>query len=155
MKLNLIAVGTKPPEWVKTGFEEYNKRLPREYKIQLNQIAAEKRSKAKAVPQLVEKEGLKMLDLINGGTRVIALDVKGVQWTTHQLAEKMDGWNMDSENIVFMVGGADGLSTACRERANLCWSLSNLTFPHFLVRVLIAEQVYRGWSLLNNHPYHR
>lgn len=155
MKIDLVAVGTRSPKWISAGFDEYNKRIQGGYRINLHEIQVGKRTKNRSMSQLIETEGQKMLGLVDQRTKVIALDVKGEQWTTPQMAKEMHDWELDAQNVALLVGGPDGLSPACIDRANKSWSLSPLTFPHFLVRVLIAEQIYRGWSLLNNHPYHK
>lgn len=155
MKLQLVSVGTKPPGWLSTGFEEYNKRLPAELKIQLREIPVARRSASASTQQLIDKEGEQMLACLKKDMRVVALDIEGENWSTMIMAKKMEAWQMEGQDLSFMIGGPDGMSAACGARANHRWSLSRLTLPHFLVRVLVAEQIYRCWTLMNNHPYHK
>ncbi|MES2219024.1 MAG: 23S rRNA (pseudouridine(1915)-N(3))-methyltransferase RlmH [Pseudomonadota bacterium] len=155
MKLRLIAVGTKMPTWVETGYLEYAKRLPPGFALHLLEIPAEKRLKQTNIARITEKEGEKILQAIHPGSLVIALDVKGKSFTTEQLAHAMQNWRDENRNVDILVGGPDGLATACLRKAQQKWSLSALTLPHPLVRILVAEQIYRAFSILHNHPYHR
>lgn len=155
MHIQLIAVGTRMPAWVEQGFQDYAKRLPRECRLGLAEIPAVKRGKAVAVSQAMEEEGRRLLDAAAKGARVVALDEKGRCHDTQGVARRLERWLLDGRDVALLLGGADGLSQACREAAEETWSLSPLTFPHPLVRVIVAEQLYRAWSLLNNHPYHR
>ncbi len=155
MKISLIAVGRKMPVWVTEGYNEYAKRMPRECLLELVEIEAEKRGKSGSSQRWMEQEGKRMLAAIPRGDRVIALDVKGRSWTTEKLAQQMEGWMQSGTGVSLLVGGPDGLSPECLQRADQKWSLSELTMPHPLVRVVLAEQLYRGWSVVNHHPYHR
>ncbi len=156
MQLQLIAVGKQMPPWVQTGFTEYAKRLPSPWSLPLTEISRAERTKNADLPRLISAEGKQMLAAIPQGHYVIALDVKGTSWSTEQLAEKLSHWQMDGvRGISFLVGGPEGLAPACLERADMHWSLSALTLPHPLVRVILAEQLYRAWSVLQGHPYHR
>ena len=155
MRLNLLAVGTKMPAWVNDGYEEYAKRLPRECQLVLQEIQPAKRGKSGHVSQWVEEEGERILAAISSNHHIVSLDVAGKTWSTEQLAGQMQNWFSDGRDVVLMVGGPDGLATKCSERANQTWSLSPLTLPHSLVRIVLAEQLYRGWTVLQNHPYHR
>ncbi|MEZ5524525.1 MAG: 23S rRNA (pseudouridine(1915)-N(3))-methyltransferase RlmH [Pseudomonadales bacterium] len=155
MRIRLICVGTKMPAWVTSGFQEYAKRLPPDLRIELVEIPPGHRGKGADVKRAIEKESKQILSLLGKDERVVALDVQGRNWSTEQLAEKLSDWQMGGRNVALLVGGPDGLSDECLSLAEQRWSLSNLTFPHPLVRVILAEQVYRAWSLLNNHPYHR
>lgn len=155
MKLKILAVGQKMPAWVAQAYQEYAKRLPRECALSLVEIAPAKRTKNSEVAKILDEEGKRMLAALNADDYVVALELKGKQWSTENLAQKMTAWQGVHPVIVLMIGGADGLSDQCLARANEQWCLSKLTFPHPLVRVLLAEQLYRGWSLMNNHPYHR
>jgi 23S rRNA (pseudouridine1915-N3)-methyltransferase len=155
MRLRLIAVGCKMPAWVETGYLEYAKRLPPGFALQLLEIPAEKRSKQSDIARITEKEGEKILQAIEPGTLVIALDVLGKAISTKQLAVSLRSWRDENLNVDLLVGGPDGLATACLQRAQLKWSLSALTLPHSLVRIVISEQIYRAFSILSNHPYHR
>lgn len=154
MPIKILAVGTKMPDWVTNTYAEYTKRLPRDYSIELIEIPALKRS-GTDISTILKKEAKAILAQINPSDYVVILDVKGQNWSTEQLADKLKAWHDQSQTVVFIVGGPEGLDEACLKRANQRWSLSNLTFPHPLVRVILAEQLYRAWSIVANHPYHR
>lgn len=155
MNIRIIAVGTKMPSWVNEGFDTYAKRIRGNWSLDLIEIPAEKRSKTSVISRLIEKEGEKVLALVKPDHYMIALEVKGKTWSTEDLALQLESWQQASKPIDLIIGGPDGLSAACRVRANILWSLSRLTLPHPLVRILVAEQLYRGISILQNHPYHR
>lgn len=155
MKLHLIAVGQKMPAWVQEGFSVYQKRFSKEMPLNLIEIPALKRSKGQDIQQITDKEGEAMLKAIPPHTHIVTLDVVGKPWSTYQLAQRMEQWQLDGRDVCFLVGGPEGLSAACQVAAAESWSLSALTLPHPMVRVMIAEALYRAWSLLNNHPYHR
>lgn len=155
MQINLIAVGTRMPGWVSDGYNEYARRMPRECALTLTEIPPGQRSKAQPVARAVQEEGRRMLAALGERQRVIALDVAGRAWSTQQLAAAMRDWLQGGADVSLLVGGPDGLSADCLARAGQRWSLSPLTLPHPLVRVLLAEQLYRAWSLVNGHPYHR
>jgi 23S rRNA (pseudouridine1915-N3)-methyltransferase len=155
MRLRLIAVGTKMPAWVETGYQEYAKRLPPGFALHLLEIPAEKRLKQTNIAKVTEKEGEKILQALGQGNLVIALDVKGITFTTEQLATSLRTWRDENRDVDILVGGPDGLAPACLQKAQQKWSLSALTLPHPLVRILVAEQIYRAYSILQNHPYHR
>ncbi len=143
------------PTWVEQGYEEYAKRLPRECQLVLHEIMPAKRTKNGHSQQWVEQEGDRILAATQSDHYVVSLDVKGKPWSTEQLAQQMKTWLADGRDVSLLVGGPDGLSTACDQRADQKWSLSALTLPHPLVRVVLAEQLYRAWTVLQNHPYHR
>ena len=159
MKIVLAAVGTRMPRWVDEAFEDYAKRLPPACRLTLREIptayrgAAVRKGAVSAASMRREGEGL--LRAVPNGARVVALDERGAAWSTADLAERLEGWMADGRGTVLLAGGPDGLARECRERADLTWSLSRLTFPHALVRVIVAEQLWRAWSLLHRHPYHR
>jgi 23S rRNA (pseudouridine1915-N3)-methyltransferase len=155
MKLNLLAVGNKMPTWVTDGYQEYAKRLPRECSLHLHEIAPAKRGKSGSSTQWMREEGERILEAVPSNHHVVALDVKGKPWSTEQLAEQLKNWQADGRDVSLLVGGADGLTQECLQRANQRWSLSALTLPHPLVRIVMAEQLYRAWTVLQNHPYHR
>jgi len=155
MKINLLAVGTKMPSWVEQGYEEYAKRLPKECQLVLHEISPAKRTKNGHSQQWLDQEGERILASIPKEHYVVSLDVKGRPWSTEQLAQQMKSWLADGRDISLLIGGPDGLSKACNQRADQKWSLSALTLPHPLVRVVLAEQLYRSWTVLQNHPYHR
>jgi len=155
MRIHLIAVGTRMPAWVTAGYQEYARRMPRECSLQLVEIASGRRGKSTGVVQAREQEGRHMLAALPKDCRVIALDVRGQAWSTEALARQLQDWLGAGRDIALLVGGPDGLSPECLARADESWSLSPLTFPHALVRVLLAEQIYRAWTLGTGHPYHR
>ncbi|HSJ49045.1 MAG TPA: 23S rRNA (pseudouridine(1915)-N(3))-methyltransferase RlmH [Gammaproteobacteria bacterium] len=155
MQIQLIAVGTRMPAWVQEGFTEYAKRMPRECALQLVEIPLGKRGKNADVQRAIAEEGEKMLAALPRDCQVIALEVEGRAWSTPQLAGELETWLGAGRDVALLVGGPDGLSEACRRRADRAWSLSPLTLPHPLVRVLLAEQLYRAWTLYKGHPYHR
>ena len=155
MHIHLIAVGNRMPAWVEQGFNEYAKRLPPECSLTLIEIPAGKRGKSADLVRITEKEGQQMLAAIPKGALVVALEVTGRQWDTRQLAEKLGQWMQDGRDVALLVGGPEGLAPECLTRAEGKWSLSALTLPHPLVRVVLAEQLYRAWSVTQNHPYHR
>jgi len=143
------------PGWVNTGTEEYAGRMPPQCQLLIREIAAEKRTKNSDLNRIRQSEGEKLLAAIPDGNLVITLDVKGKPWSTEQLAQQLDSWMMSGRDVSLLVGGPEGLSPACLQRAEQSWSLSPLTFPHPLVRIVVAEQLFRAWSILTNHPYHR
>ena len=155
MRLKIIAVGTKMPAWVEQGYGEYAKRLPPELKLEVVELALGQRGKGADLKRAIAKEGEAMMKAIDPRDHVIALDVKGKPWNTEQLADKLREWQGSGDNFSLLVGGPDGLAPECLMRANSRWSLSNLTLPHPLVRILLAEQIYRAWSINAGHPYHR
>ncbi|EDN66840.1 protein containing DUF163 [Beggiatoa sp. PS] len=155
MQIDLICVGQKMPSWVETGFNEYIKRLPPTCRLNLIEIPLRKRTKNADLARLQQKEGEQMLSMIAQGTYVMALDERGQMWNTQQLALKLAHWMQESPKVALLIGGPEGLAKACLQKAQQQWSLSALTLPHQLVRIIVAEQLYRAWSLLNNHPYHR
>jgi 23S rRNA (pseudouridine1915-N3)-methyltransferase len=155
MNIHLISVGNRMPKWVESGFEEYAKRMPAECSLKLVEIAPGHRGKGADISRSVRDEGERMLKAIPKGCLVIALEVKGREWSTEQLADKLESWMESGNDLALLVGGPEGLAETCRSRADLLWSLSPLTMPHPLVRVVLAEQLYRAWSLMRNHPYHR
>ncbi|MDD2722448.1 MAG: 23S rRNA (pseudouridine(1915)-N(3))-methyltransferase RlmH [Methylovulum sp.] len=155
MQINLISVGNRMPGWVLAGYDEYAKRLPRECELVLKEIAPGKRTKNSDVARIVRDEGERMIAAIPSGAHIVTLDIPGKPWTTPELAEAMSRWLAGGQSVALLVGGPEGLAVAARQKAHESWSLSKLTFPHPLVRIIVAEQLYRAWSLLNNHPYHR
>jgi 23S rRNA (pseudouridine1915-N3)-methyltransferase len=155
MQINLISIGNRMPGWVQQGYDEYAKRLPRECELVLKEIELGKRGKNADIARLVKSEGERMLAAIPQNARIVTLDIPGKPWTTPELAEALQRWLVGGQNIALLVGGPEGLAESVRQQAHESWSLSKLTFPHPLVRILVAEQIYRAWSLLNNHPYHR
>ncbi len=143
------------PDWVKAGYQEYATRLPRECALNLIEIPAGKRSAHADLPRIVRAEGERLLAAVPSGSRMIVLDERGAEWTTVELATRLTGWLPEGRDVSLLIGGPDGLDAACQARAEHSWSLSRLTLPHPLVRIVVAEQLYRAWSLLHHHPYHR
>lgn len=155
MQLRIVAVGTRLPPWQQQGFNEYAKRLPRECAMTLTEIPTAARGKSRPTRQMIDKESDRMLAAIGRNDYVVALDQPGNRYTTEELARLLETWLGQGRDLALLIGGPDGLSDACRSRADQRWSLSDLTLPHGLVRVLVAEQMYRAWTILRGHPYHR
>ncbi|WP_152206081.1 23S rRNA (pseudouridine(1915)-N(3))-methyltransferase RlmH [Marinobacter changyiensis] len=155
MRLRLICVGQKMPDWVTQGFNDYAKRMPPELAVELSEIALAHRGKNADIARMVQREGELVLAATGKGDRLIALEVGGKPWSTEQLAKQLESWQQNGRDVSFMIGGPDGLSDQCRAQADQMWSLSPLTLPHPLVRIVLAEQLYRAWSITRNHPYHR
>jgi len=155
MKIQLLAVGQKMPAWVTTGFETYQKRLPQHCALHLTEITAGIRSKNTPPAQAIISERDRLMNALDNRSHLVCLDERGKSWTTRQLSTRLSDWMSFGQPISLMVGGPDGLHSDCLTAANERWSLGPLTLPHPLVRVLLAEQLYRAWSLLNGHPYHR
>jgi len=155
MKLHIVAVGHRMPNWVETGFEEYAKRMPREARIALTELKPEKREGGKSVEQVLSAEATRIKTAIPDGAEVIVLDERGTAVSTKQLAEWLRAFMAEGRDAAFVIGSADGLHADIKQRAKRLFSLSALTLPHGLARVLLAEQLYRAISLLQNHPYHR
>ncbi|CAL7962543.1 23S rRNA m(3)psi1915 methyltransferase [Gammaproteobacteria bacterium] len=143
------------PAWISSGFSEYAKRLPKNYQLILIEISTLKRTKSTNVKQIIEEESLQLLAAAPKNTLIIALDEHGKEWTTLELTKKLDTWHNEQQDISLLIGGPDGLSPECLQKAQTIWSLSKLTLPHQLVKIFIAEQIYRAWSIINKHPYHR
>ena len=155
MELNLIAIGKQMPKWVDLAFAEYSKRLPKNINFRLNEIPPEKRRKNVSAKQLKESEGGKIKMLIPQTNIVIALDEKGKLIDSIYLANQLQTWIDEQLHISIIIGGADGLSDSIKNNADKVWSLSTMTLPHGLARVVLIEQLYRAWSIINKHPYHR
>lgn len=155
MQIHLLAIGQRMPGWIEEGFETYRKRLPKSAELLLREIPQGKRTTNADLEKIKSEEGQRMLDFIEPQDRVIALEIKGEAWSTEHLALELKKWQETGQRIVLLIGGPEGLSRAARARADLCWSLSPLTLPHPLVRILVAEQIYRAHSILTHHPYHR
>jgi len=157
VKFLVVAVGHRMPDWVTAGFEEYRRRMPREAPLGLVEIRPEPRPDAGAatIRRAVEAEGRKITAALPPRCTRVALDERGTPWSSEALARHVAQWQMSGGDVAFVIGGADGLSPELRQEADLQWSLSALTLPHGLVRVVLAEQLYRAVSILRNHPYHR
>ncbi len=155
MQIHLVAVGQKMPQWVNEGYSEFAKRLPPECRLKLHEIPAGKRGKNSDIKRILQREGERMLAALPKDCLVIALDVQGQSWSTEKLSSQVSQWMQGGRDIALLIGGPEGLDPSCLSRARQSWSLSPLTLPHPLVRVILAEQIYRAWSILANHPYHR
>lgn len=155
MRITILAVGTRMPGWVADGIHAYRKRLPPHIRFELTEIPPGPRSARGPASAAMEKEAEQLLKRAERADRVIALDERGEQWSSVELAAEMNGWQQNAGQVAFLVGGPDGLTDACRRRADAVWSLSRLTLPHGLVRVVLVEQLYRAYTILNHHPYHR
>ena len=155
LRLSLITASNRQPDWVDQGADDYAKRLRGRCSLEIKVVPLARRTATAPVDKAINDEGERMLALLPAGAHVVALLETGKPWSTKELAAKLDDWMQRGAPVAFLVGGPDGLSKACVARANERWSLSNLTLPHGLVRVIAAEALYRAWSLLENHPYHR
>jgi len=155
MHMRLIAVGDRQPPWVEQAFDDYAQRLPRAWQFRLVALATAQRGKAQAPQRAIEAEGERILAELRPGELVVMLDERGTEWSSEQLSRRLSAWLSDGRDICFVIGGPDGLSDGCLQRADQRWSLSQLTLPHGLARVLFVEQVYRASSMLEGHPYHR
>jgi len=154
MKFRIVAVSHRLPAWVAAGFDDYARRLPREFTLDLLELKPVPRDRGKSTAQILAREGQKIAASTRG-FYVVALDEGGESWTTPRLAQALRGWRDEGRAVAFVIGSADGLSEDVKRNADVIVSLSALTLPHGLVRVLLAEQLYRAISLLQGHPYHR
>jgi 23S rRNA (pseudouridine1915-N3)-methyltransferase len=155
-RLLLLAATQRQPQWVDQGYFEYAKRLRGRCTLELEQISLARRTASVPVARALEIEGERMLAAIPDGAHVIALSEDGAAWSTRQLTSKLEGWiALGVPAVCLLIGGPDGLSQRCLERAAERWCLSALTLPHGLVRVMVAEALYRAWSIIERHPYHR
>jgi 23S rRNA (pseudouridine1915-N3)-methyltransferase len=155
MQFIVAAIGQRMPAWVQQAWSEYARRFPRGYALELREIPLLKRSRNADIEALRQRESEALLSSVPSGFRIIALDERGKQWSTTELAGQMENWMQEEHGVCFLVGGPDGLSQQCRQQAHNNWSLGRLTLPHPLVRAMLAEQLYRAWSITQNHPYHR
>lgn len=155
MQLIIAAVGHKMPAWIETGFAEYAKRMPPEIRIHLKEIKPVERSGSKTAETAMALERAKIEAAIPKGARIIALDERGRDLTSVQLSQHLLQWQQDGRDVVLIIGGADGLDAEFKARADMLIRISSLTLPHGMVRVMLAEQLYRAWSITQNHPYHR
>ncbi len=143
------------PDWITNGFDEYAKRMPPELRIELKEIKPEQRSSGRNAESVMNAERQRIEAALPKNARVVALDERGRDWTTMQLANALPDWQQDGRDVAFVIGGADGLAPEVKARAEIMLRVSSLTLPHGMVRVLLAEQLYRAWSITQNHPYHR
>ncbi len=155
MKARLIAVGERAPAWVAEGFGEYRKRLSRWLPLELVEVEPGLRGKGRDATRATSEEGARVLAALPRHAHVVALDAPGKAWTSPQLAQRLEHWRGLGCDVAFLIGGPEGHSADVLARADEQWSLGPLTLPHMLVRLLVAEQLYRAATLLANHPYHR
>ena len=155
MQIRVAAVGQRMPRWVTEAWAEYTRRLPNVLKIDLHEIPLAQRGRNTDLERARRQEGEALLAAVPSGARVIALDERGRSWSTADLAENLERWMADGRKLCLWIGGPDGMPPECLRRADERWSLGPLTLPHPLVRVVLAEQLYRAWSIISNHPYHR
>jgi len=155
MRIHLLAVGQRMPDWVTQAYRDYAQRLPPSCSLHLVEVGLVRRPRNPDLGRILETEGARLLAAVPRDARLIALDQTGRAWDTASLARQLENWLQDGRDMALLVGGPDGLAPGCKARAETLWSLSPLTLPHPLVRVMVAEALYRAWSLLNNHPYHR
>ncbi len=155
MKLLIVAVGTRMPDWIEAGYTEFAKRMPRELPLHLVEVKAEPRTTGKPVEALMAAEAQRITAALPARCRRVILDERGADLTTKQLAQRLSGWMEGGDDVAIIIGGPDGLAPDLKASATETLRLSSLTLPHALVRVLLAEQIYRAMSLLKNHPYHR
>jgi len=155
VKLHVIAVGNRMTGWVDAGFAEYARRMPREWPVELTEIKPEPRSGGKAVPALLAAEAGRIRGALPARCRCLVLDERGAELTTRQLAARLAGWAQEGDDVAFLIGGPDGLDPSLKAQAHESIRLSGLTLPHGLVRVILAEALYRAASLQKGHPYHR
>jgi 23S rRNA (pseudouridine1915-N3)-methyltransferase len=154
MKIRVIALGHRMPAWVTAGFDDYARRLPREFALEFVELKPEPRDRGRSVEQMLAAEA-RRIAVASKGCHVVALDERGERWTTARLAQALRDWRDRAQPVAFLIGSADGLAESVKRDANVIMSLSALTLPHGLVRVLLAEQMYRATSLARGHPYHR
>jgi 23S rRNA (pseudouridine1915-N3)-methyltransferase len=155
MKLHVVAVGHRMPAWINAGFEDYARRMPRESRLQLTEVKPQLRAGAGTAQTVLEAEHKRIRAALPAGCYTVVLDERGKLLATRDLAKRLSGWREAGRDVGFVIGGADGTAAGLQRDADLLWSLSPLTLPHGLVRVVLAEQLYRAASILANHPYHR
>ncbi len=154
MRLTIVAVGQKVPDWAQTAYDDYAKRFPPELKVELKAVKTEPRA-SKTLETLLSAERTRIEAVIARGTHVVALDERGTAVTTVALAERLKSWQLSGNDVAIVIGGPDGLDPDFKRAAHERLRLSDLTLPHAMVRVLLIEQLYRAWSITINHPYHR
>lgn len=155
MKVRLIAVGTRLPKWVEQGVAEFQVRLPREWRFEVVEIPVAARGDHPDIERLKRAEGDKMLRAVPAGAEIIAFDERGESLDTLAWVKAVEAWQRHGRDVALLIGGPDGLAPECLKAAQRRWSLSKLTLPHALVRVMVLEQLYRAWSVTQGHPYHR
>jgi 23S rRNA (pseudouridine1915-N3)-methyltransferase len=154
MRLRIVALGQRMPAWINAGFDEYARRMPREYALDIIEVKPEPRDRGKSVEQMLLAEAARIRAAC-AGDRIVALDERGKAWTTRDVATKLEQWRADDASVAFVIGSADGLDQAFKRAATERLAVSAMTLPHGLVRIILAEQLYRAASLVAGHPYHR
>ncbi len=155
MRLTVVAIGQKMPAWVNSGWQEYARRFPRGFSLELREVPAEKRGRNADLEAIRQRESQALLAAVPAGDHIVALDENGRQWSTRELSGQMHDWMQLGGQVSFLVGGPEGLDPSCIQQSRHHWSLGRLTLPHPLVRVVLAEQLYRAWTITQHHPYHR
>jgi 23S rRNA (pseudouridine1915-N3)-methyltransferase len=155
MKITVVAVGQRQPAWADAAVQDYLDRFPSDFKVQIKQVKAESRRGTVPVARALTAEAARIAAAVPSGTQLVALDERGRDWTTAQLADQLRRWRDAAEDVAFVIGGADGLNEEFKRRARIQLRLSSMTLPHSLARVVLVEQLYRAWSMLAGHPYHR
>ena len=154
MRINLIAIGKKMPEWLNSGIHHYQKQLPSSYNFTLTSLEAQNR-KTNNIDKIKTLEGNMLLEAAKGSTTLIAFDELGKQQSSRMIANSIETWQLNGDNVALIIGGADGLSSELKQQCHYIWGLSNLTLTHAITRLLVIEQLYRAHTLITNHPYHR
>lgn len=155
MRIYILALGDRMPDWVTQGCAEYFKRIGSELSVELIEVSPEKRGKGADISRIMDKEAKRLVAQIPANCIVVALDIQGKSWSSEDLAKRLAQWQQDGRNLCFLIGGPEGMSKEMLDAADMRVSFSAMTFPHPLVRILLAEQLYRAYSILNNHPYHK
>ena len=154
MRINLITIGKKMPNWINLGIEHYQKQLPSYYNFKIPSLDSQSR-KSSSAENSKNLESKLLLEAASESTLLIAFDELGKQQTSKQISKSIENWQLEGESVALIIGGADGLSSEIKQKCHQLWGLSNLTMTHSMARLIVVEQIYRGYSLLNNHPYHR
>ena len=154
MRINLITIGKKMPNWINLGIEHYQKQLPSYSNFKITSLDSQSR-KSSSAENSKNLESKLLLEAASESTLLIAFDELGKQQTSKQISKSIESWQLKGESVALMIGGADGLSSEIKQKCHQLWGLSNLTMTHSMARLIVVEQIYRGYSLLNNHPYHR
>lgn len=155
MRISILAVGTRLPQWIYDGVDAYAKRMPAHLRLRVKEIPAGARNARASADAAREKESERLLKEAAPADLIIAMDETGKALGSRELAAEMQQWLLDSPHVALLIGGPDGLTERCKNKADRLWSLSKLTLPHGLVRVMLVEQLYRAWTILQGHPYHR
>jgi len=155
MQLQIISMGNKMPNWVDDALTQYLVRVPQEYNFKITEIPLQKRTKNRDIAAIMQQEGEIILSKINPSDLIVTLEINGKNWSTEQLAKQLTNWQQNTKKVNFIIGGPEGLAPNVRAKSDIAWSLSNLTLPHPLARIIVVEQIYRALMILQNHPYHK